>query len=201
MTRDFKGVWIPKEIYLNEDLNWTDKIILMEIDSLDNENHCFASNEYFSNLVGVSTINVSKSINKLIKLGYVEKVSFNGRERFLRSLLSFTISEPYHSRQVCIITGDKHNNISNKPIKEKEINKEKLDYPPEHERDIKWSGSVISLNFKDYYEWKKLYPNIDLDDMLTNRDNWLRDKADDRARRNWFISTKAYFKKLNEDIG
>ena len=44
-NRDFKGIWIPKEIYLSKELNWTDKILLIEIDSLDTEEHCFAGNE------------------------------------------------------------------------------------------------------------------------------------------------------------
>jgi hypothetical protein len=35
MERDFKGVWIPKEIWLDERLNALEKIILTEIDSLD----------------------------------------------------------------------------------------------------------------------------------------------------------------------
>ena len=38
MERDFKGVWIPKEFYLNRDLSWAEKILLFEIDSLDNFN-------------------------------------------------------------------------------------------------------------------------------------------------------------------
>ena len=34
--RDFKGVWIPKEIWLSTDLKVMEKLILVEIDSLDN---------------------------------------------------------------------------------------------------------------------------------------------------------------------
>jgi len=35
--RDFKGVWIPKQIYLNNSLSWPEKILLIEIDSLDKD--------------------------------------------------------------------------------------------------------------------------------------------------------------------
>ena len=46
-NRDFKGVWIPKEIWLNTDLSIIEKVLLVEIDSLDNSDRgCFASNEY-----------------------------------------------------------------------------------------------------------------------------------------------------------
>ena len=33
-NRGFKGVWIPREIYLSKELNWTDKILYIEIHSL-----------------------------------------------------------------------------------------------------------------------------------------------------------------------
>ena len=48
-TRDFKGIWIPKEIWEDKRLSANQKIILMEIDSLDaTEEHCYASNEHLA---------------------------------------------------------------------------------------------------------------------------------------------------------
>ena len=38
--RDFKGVWIPREIWLSTKLSMLEKIILTEIDSLASENGC-----------------------------------------------------------------------------------------------------------------------------------------------------------------
>ena len=71
MERDFKGVWIPKEIYLDESLNWTEKILLIEIDSLDGENGCFATNDHFAKHLMISKGRVSKLISKLNTLGYI----------------------------------------------------------------------------------------------------------------------------------
>lgn len=88
-NRDFKGIWIPKEIWLDKRLNALDKIILAEIDSLDNdENGCFASNKYIAEFCGCSETKVSTAISKLIDLGYVLVESFNGRQRKLKSSLS-----------------------------------------------------------------------------------------------------------------
>jgi DNA-binding Lrp family transcriptional regulator len=84
--RDFKGVWIPKEIWLNEELSMIDKGILTEIASLDNENHCYATNEYFAKFCQVSVPTVTRSIQKLISLGYIEVVSFNGRNRIIKMI-------------------------------------------------------------------------------------------------------------------
>lgn len=50
MERAFKGVWIPKEIWLSKELTLTEKVFLTEIESLDNSDGCFASNEHFGNV-------------------------------------------------------------------------------------------------------------------------------------------------------
>ena len=87
--RDFKGVWIPKIVWLDERLNALDKVILTEIDSLDNgEKGCFASNKHISEFCQCSETKVSTSISKLIKFGYLYVKSFNGRQRILKSRLS-----------------------------------------------------------------------------------------------------------------
>lgn len=71
-NRDFKGVWIPKDIWLNKDLSAIDKVILAEIDSLDNEDGCYASNKYLAEFCGVSESTITRSIRKLTKLGLIE---------------------------------------------------------------------------------------------------------------------------------
>lgn len=88
-NRDFKGVWIPKEIWLDKRLNALDKIILAEIDSLDNdESGCFASNKYIAEFCGCSETKVSTAVSKLIELGYLSAAGFDGRQRKLKSCLS-----------------------------------------------------------------------------------------------------------------
>ena len=72
MDRDFKGVWIPKEIWINNDLGWTEKILLVEIDSLVKLGECYATNEYFAEFFDLSKDRISKLISSLIKKGYIE---------------------------------------------------------------------------------------------------------------------------------
>lgn len=71
MKRDFKGVWIPREIWLSTDLKVMEKLILVEIDSLDNEDGCFASNEHFSKFFSLSKNRCSEIIKSLEKKGYI----------------------------------------------------------------------------------------------------------------------------------
>lgn len=94
--RHFKGIWIPKELWLDERLNALDKIIFAEIDSLSNEERgCWASNKYLAEFCQCSETKISRAISKLIKLGYILVKSFDGRTRELQS------RPPNFARQPC----------------------------------------------------------------------------------------------------
>jgi DNA-binding transcriptional regulator GbsR (MarR family) len=88
-SRDFKGVWIPKKVWLDTRLNALEKIILTEIESLDNgEKGCYASNEHLAEFCQCSKTKVSTAIRKLIDCGYIYVQNFDGRKRELKSRLS-----------------------------------------------------------------------------------------------------------------
>lgn len=86
MDRAFKGIWIPKEIWLNENLTLHEKIFLVEIDSLDNEDGCFASNEYFADFFKLSKNRCSEIIKslerkELVKITYIYKKNTKSIEK------------------------------------------------------------------------------------------------------------------------
>ena len=93
-NRDFKGVWIPAEIFLDENLSPVEKILLAEIDSLDNdpEKGCFASNEYLGRFIQKSEGTTANIISSLRKRGYLSQCFFDGRNRGLRTCYSRHIS-------------------------------------------------------------------------------------------------------------
>ena len=94
--RDFKGIWIPKEVWLDERLNALDKIILAEIDSLDSSDRgCWASNKHISDFCQCSETKVSTAISKLIEYGYLYVKSFDGRSRELKSSLSKSVRQTF----------------------------------------------------------------------------------------------------------
>jgi len=67
-----KGLWIPAEILLNEDLSDKEKIILSMILYLSEESKsCFASNKYIANIVNVTHERVSKIISSLKNKEYI----------------------------------------------------------------------------------------------------------------------------------
>ena len=92
--RCFKGIWIPKEVWFDRRLNALEKIVLFEVDSLDKEDGCYASNEHIAEFCQCSAWKVSTAIQKLIDLGYIRIESFDGRHRTLRSNLVFSTMQP-----------------------------------------------------------------------------------------------------------
>lgn len=80
--RQFRGVWIPKEIWLNKNLTQQEKMMLVEIDSLeDEEKGCWASNKHFVNIFGITASRTSQVIQSLYKKGYIRiDYDMNGKE-------------------------------------------------------------------------------------------------------------------------
>lgn len=80
--RKFKGVWIPKEIWLCKDLTPLEKIYLVEIDSLDDEETgCFASNKHFEEMFGQKGANATRIITNLKEKGWINiSYIYNGKE-------------------------------------------------------------------------------------------------------------------------
>ena len=94
--RDFKGVWIPKDVWLDDRLTMLEKGILVEIDSLDmSDDGCWASNEYLATFCQCSIPKVANAVSKLVNLGYIRRESFDGRRRKLKSSLSFFKRQTY----------------------------------------------------------------------------------------------------------
>ena len=116
MKRKFKGIWIPNYIWLSKDLTLQEKVFLVEIDSLDNNGGCYASNAYFGKFFGLSTTRVSLVINSLVDKGYLisNVKQSEGNKRLLKTSLT-KFKDPIQQKL-------KHNNKdNNKDNKEKEV--------------------------------------------------------------------------------
>lgn len=198
-TRDFKGIWIPKEVWLDNRLSALEKIIFAEIDSLDvDENGCFAGNDYLAEFSHCSETKVSLAIKKLIECDYIYVKKFDGRTRFLKSRVSkserqsFKLCEAdfqkvkgsyiYDNKEYNI--NDKKENISN-DIKEKEqkhsygeFNRIKLT-DTEYQRLCKdYTKEVVDKKIAELDEYveqnnnKNKYTNFNLVIRKAIRENW-----------------------------
>lgn len=65
-VRSFQGIWIPKDLWFTKELSIMEKLFLIEINSLDNEDGCWASNSYFADFFDLSKSRCSEIIKSLI---------------------------------------------------------------------------------------------------------------------------------------
>ena len=64
--------------------------------------------------------------------------------------------------------------------------------------DFIFKGEVVKLTKKDFDRWLELFPNLNLEAELYNRDLWLA-KQDLKTKCTWFQSTSAWFAKLDKE--
>src|SRR5215510_4248838 len=87
--RDFKGVWIPKEIWLSKELSLMEKVLFVEIHSLDNERGCFASNNYFAEFFGLHPRRIAAHVSSLKTKGFIAVTITNHNQRAIRVVGKF----------------------------------------------------------------------------------------------------------------
>lgn len=165
-NRAFKGVWISKEIWLAKDLGWSEKLLLVEIDSLDGEQGCFASNEYLANFFGLSKDRISKMVSSLKKKGYITVQVFykEGTKQIDKRVIRlnrqpYPIGEntdTYRRKQLDPIGGN-----TDTPIGENaEDNNTGLNNTTNNtNKDIDRQSSVNQLSDPNFLEIKQLYEN------------------------------------------
>jgi hypothetical protein len=181
MKRNFKGVWIPAQLYLNENISWTQKLMLVEIDSFSKSGlPCFVSNEHLAQHLQISESGVEKALRGLVRLNLVHRGRenfLNGTRRILRLTTSLEYGEQPHSTEVSDLTQLRHTNTrtstttnttnKGKPATEGEC----LEYFVELGLD-----SLEAAKFYDWYEqtgWKLKGGNVIKDWRATAR-NWKR---------------------------
>jgi len=188
-TRDFKGIWIPKEIWLSEELTLQEKVFLVEIDSLDNKDGCYANNQYFAEFFGISKTRVSLVISSLIDKGFInsEINQSKGNKRTLKTLFNKTIrpsqtkvKDPHKQKL-------KDNNIdinllNNKP---KEPQSDKPDYLTLFNSfwenyPKKIGKKECKAKYIDMIKKNDIYLHVMIIDALQDQINW-RKRADSES--------------------
>lgn len=83
--RDFKGVWIPKEIWLSPELVLMEKVLFAEIQSLDNERGCYAFNRHFADFFGMSDRQIRRHLASLKEKGFITITILDDTDRVMRA--------------------------------------------------------------------------------------------------------------------
>lgn len=75
MNKDFKGVWIPKEIWLAKDLSMAEKFLMAEIIRTSVDGKCIESNKHFAYYMNKSRESIKIYMRSLVDKGYIKKIS------------------------------------------------------------------------------------------------------------------------------
>lgn len=167
-----KGLWIPAEILLNEELSDKEKIILSIILYLSEETKsCFASNKYIANIVNVTHERVSKIISSLKDKGYVSvklKYKTDSKEIEQRQIIPMVENINRYSQK--LQEGIDNNNYSDSqkqpyPIDENDkdiINniKNKKIYNNKTNNTKKYKPNYVGRDYTNF-DLTKLYANAD----------------------------------------
>ena len=155
--------------------------LLIKISSLTAEKgFCYASNEYFSKYLKITTISVSRQISKLIKLNYL-RVEYKMRgsqveRRYLR--LTKMLTDGYQKCYPTVIKNVKDNNTS--IIKEKSKPKKKFQKPTHAQvaEYLKEKQQQLDIDyFIDYYESKDwMIGKNRMKNWKSAINNWLRNE-------------------------
>lgn len=95
ITRNFKGVWVPRELWLDKNLTSLEKTFMIEIDSLEDEKMgCFASNKHFMEMFDLTNGNVSRTITNLKNKGYI-KINYDYSGKKIKTRHIFINRPPY----------------------------------------------------------------------------------------------------------
>jgi hypothetical protein len=94
IARDFKGLWIPREIWLRPKLSVLKKCLWAEVYSLHDRKKggCYASDEYLMEFLGIKRTRLYELLNSLKKLGLLETRS-NGREAIRKAIVPEIVYE------------------------------------------------------------------------------------------------------------
>ena len=167
MTEVTRFITCPIEVFNDDRIDATEKILFMRIDSFcrfGDGDGCYATNEYLADFCGCSDRKISASLTKLKQLGYIEQLSFDGRKRTLWSRLAdishlpskICDTDSQNMRTENIEPSNKKRNICKKPSRQ------------EVRDHVKAKGYHFNADeFYDYYDSA----------------NW--HKADGKAVKNW----------------
>jgi hypothetical protein len=120
--RKFEGIWVPKALWFNPDLRPVEKLIALEVHSLDKtDKHCFAGNDHFAELFGLGVATVTRTIKALEEKSIIKtttKPSKTGTKRTIQSLLS-----EWLNKQSCLSKRLSADNQSDLPLNRNQDNK------------------------------------------------------------------------------
>ena len=147
----FMGIWIPAEAWFDRSLSITEKVILAEIDSLDNEKGCFAGNKHFVDIFGLKIRQVQNVIRSLKEKNMVDLHMIGRNKRILR-----VNAKNYVQRTQLIAVSER--NLLHHSITESNTIRNTASASPDAIvlKDLKNGRAEEAMDCPGFYAWTKL---------------------------------------------
>ena len=197
MNRDFRGIWIPKEIWLSKDLSTNEKILLAEIDSLGGSSDgCFASNQYFADFFDLSKDRISRLVSGLKNKGYItvelsyKEGSYEVDKRIIKANPSsyFCLGGSTHleggGENNDYITNNYNINNNNKASKKKTTKEVRHKYG---------EFKNVLLSDKDLEKLKAEYGEELVEKYIKKMDEWI--ELNGRRYKNYYLALRQWMNK------
>lgn len=186
LPRKFKGVWIPANLWLNRDLSITEKVMLVEIGSLESDDRgCYASNAHFAQFFDLSVKRVSNIINDLARDGVLSISLIREGSRVVeRQLRMLTPLENFHtpleneanpSRKgyeppLGKVTGSNTKIFNNT---KRELNA----VAPSNSPQVQFNGLDFIVTEAVLQKWAKAFPGVNIDLEIERASVWAAGNA------------------------
>ena len=197
MNRDFRGIWIPRHIWLDKNLKPIEKILLAEIESLGGlHDGCFASNQYFADFLDLSKDRTSKLISGLKNKGYItvelsyKEGSYEVDKRIIKANPSsyFCLGGSTHleggGENNDYITNNYNINNNNKTSKKKTTKE------PRHKYG---EFKNVLLSDKDLEKLKAEYGEELVEKYIKKMDEWI--ELNGRRYKNYYLALRQWMNK------
>ena len=197
MNRDFRGIWIPRHIWLDKNLKPIEKILLAEIESLGGlHDGCFASNQYFADFLDLSKDRTSKLISGLKNKGYItvelsyKEGSYEVDKRIIKANPSsyFCLGGSTHleggGENNDYITNNYNINNNNKTSKKKTTKE------PRHKYG---EFKNVLLSDKDLEKLKAEYSEELVEKYIKKMDEWL--ELNGKHYKNYYLALRQWMNK------
>ena len=197
MNRDFRGIWIPRHIWLDKNLKPIEKILLAEIESLGGlHDGCFASNQYFADFLDLSKDRTSKLISGLKNKGYItvelsyKEGSYEVDKRIIKANPSsyFCLGGSTHleggGENNDYITNNYNINNNNKTSKKKTTKEVRHKYG---------EFKKVLLSDKDLEKLKTEYGEELVEKYIKKMDEWI--ELNGRRYKNYYLALRQWMNK------
>ena len=197
MNRDFRGIWIPRHIWLDKNLKPIEKILLAEIESLGGlHDGCFASNQYFADFLDLSKDRTSKLISGLKNKGYItvelsyKEGSYEVDKRIIKANPSsyFCLGGSTHleggGENNDYITNNYNINNNNKTFKKKATKEVRHKYG---------EFKNVLLSDKDLEKLKAEYGEELVEKYIKKMDEWI--ELNGRRYKNYYLALRQWMNK------